>query len=307
MSRTSEPLARFEERLLAELKTEILARQPDLRPAIACSPRPRRVLTTAAVIAVSAAAAAGLVAGTTATHAGKPAVSYSLAADFLNQAAAAARAKNAPLPGPDQASYLEQVVVSSGPHGRIRRGCNVTWIPSPLTGLAYVAFGKCGPGVPLVPVSQLKQMASLPNPSYAYPALDTLPTSPAALRAALYAAAARGGAAWHLPAGYSADAIVESLISILITVPMSGPLRAAVYEVLAQVPGVTLDRNAVDVTGRHGIGIIMKLDYPGSLPLTREIIFAPGTFTVLGGSIIMPGMQEKSAIIGNGLVTLPRS
>jgi hypothetical protein len=150
-------------------------------------------------------------------------------------------------------------------------------------------------------------MRSPSNPSYLYPALNTLPTTPAALRAALYAAAARGGAAWGLPSVHSADVIVSIMIGTLMGVPLSGPLRAALYEVLAQMPGVTLVPNAVDVAGRRGTGIVMKWDYPGYGLGTAESIFAPGTYALLGGNNIMPGQRVYFATMGSGLVTLPGS
>jgi hypothetical protein len=306
MTRTTEPLAHFEERLLAELQQEVIGRPPGARQATSRSPRPRRVMAAAAV-GVSAAVAAGLTVATGTAPGGTPAVRYSLAADFLNRAAAAARAQNAPLPGPDQVSYTEQLVVSPGPHGGIRE-CLVQWSPWPLTGLlGGVGGGRCGPGVPAVP-SALKEMRSASKPTYyLYPALNTLPTGPAALRAALYAAAARGGAAWGLPTVHSADAIVASLIETLLGVPISGPLRAALYELLAQTPGVTLVPNAVDAAGRHGTGIVTNWDYPGYGRGTTETIFAPGTYAVLGGNDIMPGQRVYFATLGSGLVTLPRS
>jgi hypothetical protein len=305
MTRTTEPLAHFEERLLAELKLEVVGRQAAVRPAKSRSPRPRRVMVAAAV-GVSAAVAAGLTVATATGPGGTPAVRYSLAADVRNRAAAAARAQNAPLPRPDQVSYTKQPTVSPGPHGGIR-DCLVLWSPSPLTGLAGgVGSGGCGPGVPAVP-SGLREMRSPSKPSYLYPALNTLPTSPAALRAALYAAAARGGAAWDLPSVHSADVIVDILIGRLMGVPMSGPLSAALYGLLAQMPGATLVPNAVDAAGRHGTGIVMNWDYPGYGLGTVETIFDPRTYAVLGGNNIMPGQRVYFATLGSGLVTLPGS
>jgi hypothetical protein len=305
MTRTSEPpLAPFEERLLAELK-DVVARQPGTPSARARSPRSGRIVMAAAV-GLCAAVAAGLVIGTGGSPAGTRAVSYSLAADFLNTAAAAARAQNDPLPKPDQAAYLEQLIVSPGPHGGIRE-CMVTWSPSPLTGLGvYFQDRECGTGVPAVPPG-LKDIKPLPTSGYMYPALNTLPTSPAALRAALYAAAARGGAAWSMASSASPDQIVYWIISKLVQVPLSGPLRAALYEVMARIPGVTLIRNAADAAGRHGTGIVMRWHYLGYGMGTLEIIFAPRTYTVLGVDNIMPGQRVYFANLSSGLVTLPGS
>ena len=134
MTSTSEPLAPFEERLLAELKQELTARPPALRPAKTGSRRPQRVAVAAAAVGLGAAVAAGLTVATRTTPAGPPAPRYQLAADFLNRAAAAARAQNDPLPRPDQVSYAEQLTVVPGPHGDTRE-CTVLWSPSPLTGL----------------------------------------------------------------------------------------------------------------------------------------------------------------------------
>jgi hypothetical protein len=306
MTSTSEPLAPFEERLLAELKQELTGRQPGLRAAKSRSPQARRVVAAAAAVGLSAAVAAGVTVATQAAPAGTPAPRYQLAAAFLNRAAAAARAQNDPLPRPDQVSYTEELIVAPGPHGGIRE-CLVTWAPSPLTGLAGgVGGGKCGPGVPAMP-SVLAQLRSPAHPSYLYPALNTLPTSAAALRTALYAAAAKGGAAWDLPSVHSTDVVVAILVGRLLGVPLSGPLRAGLYELLAQMPGVTLVPNAMDAAGRHGTGIIMKWNYPGYGLGTAETIFAPGTYQVLGGGDVMPGQRVSAAIVGEGLVTLPKT
>jgi hypothetical protein len=106
---------------------------------------------------------------------------------------------------------------------------------------------------------------------------------------------------------HSADVIVSILIGNLLGVPLSGQLRASLYEVLAQMPGVTLVPNAVDAAGRHGTGVVMKWHYPGYGPGTAETIFAPGTYAVLGGNNIMPGQRVYFATLGSGLVTLPGS
>jgi hypothetical protein len=218
---------------------------------------------------------------------------------FLNRAAAAA-AQNDPLPRPDQVSYAEQLIVAPGPHGGVRE-CLVTWTPSPLTGLAGgVGGGKCGPGVPAMP-SALAQMRSPAHPSYLYPALNTLPTSPAALRTALYAAAAKGGAAWDLPSVHSTDVVVVILVGRLLGVPLSGPLRAGLYELLAQMAGVTLVPNAMDAADRHGAGIIIKRNYRGTDwgPRRRSSRRAPTRCsagrTSCPGSVLAPPSWAKDS------------
>jgi hypothetical protein len=53
--------------------------------------------------------------------------------------------------------------------------------------------------------------------------------------------------------------------------------RAALYEFLATTPGLTLERNVKDVTGRPGIGV--GWSFEGS---TAVLIFDPSTYTLLG-------------------------
>jgi len=53
--------------------------------------------------------------------------------------------------------------------------------------------------------------------------------------------------------------------------------RAALYEFLATTPGLTLERNVKDVTGRPGIGV--GWSFMGSKAM---LVFDPGTYTLLG-------------------------
>jgi hypothetical protein len=53
--------------------------------------------------------------------------------------------------------------------------------------------------------------------------------------------------------------------------------RAALYEFLATTPGLTLERNVKDITGRPGIGV--GWSFMGSKAV---LIFDPGTYTLLG-------------------------
>jgi hypothetical protein len=53
--------------------------------------------------------------------------------------------------------------------------------------------------------------------------------------------------------------------------------RAALYKFLATTPGLTLERNVKDITGRPGIGV--GWSFQGSKAM---LIFDPGTYTLLG-------------------------
>jgi hypothetical protein len=53
--------------------------------------------------------------------------------------------------------------------------------------------------------------------------------------------------------------------------------RAALYEFLATVPGLTLQRHVKDITGRPGIGV--SWSFAGS---EAVLIFDPRTYTLLG-------------------------
>ena len=53
--------------------------------------------------------------------------------------------------------------------------------------------------------------------------------------------------------------------------------RAALYEFLATAPGLTLERNVKDITGRPGIGV--GWSFEGSKAM---LIFDPSTYTLLG-------------------------
>ena len=309
------PLGRFEERLLAELKTVVAAHgAPDHVPEQlprgkqrrTWSPRLRARAAAITALGLSAAVAAGVVVATVTRPPARPASRYSLAAEFLNRAAAAARAQNTPLPGPDQVFYSKLLVVAPGPHGGIRE-CLVSWMAYPLIGAVSpnVSGGRCTSGVPPLPPGAVQLLRQKPV-GHAYPPLNTLPTSAAALRSALYAAAARGGAYWGLPT-FSTDQIVFQLIDSLLSAPISGAQRAALYELIAQVPGVTLVRDAIDAAGRHGTGIVMRFPHTIRGPQTLEIILAPRTYSVLGATQDMPGQGVHFANLGSGLVTLPRS
>jgi len=305
------PLGQFEERLLGDLKTVVASRAVQERPEpdrarLVRSPRPRGRAAAVTALGLSAAVAAGVVAAAVSHPAASPAPRYTLAADFLNRAAAAARAQNAPLPKAGQVFYFKQLQVFHLKYFPPGRECLVMWQPSPLTGRASVIFGKsgCPSGVPSLPAGY-RQFFSSPSGPW-YPALNSLPTAPAALRAALSAAAARGGDYWGLPRYSSTEQIAFLLASRLLEGPVSGSLRAALYEVISQVPGVSLLQNVTDAAGRHGTGILLPIRSPRYGTLTITFIITPGTYRFLGWTQEAPGNVAHTADLGSGLVALPR-
>lgn len=309
MTTTAEPpLGQYEERLLAELK-EFVGSRPDIAPRVSSPPRRRRVLQAATAVGASAAVAAGLLIATARGPATTPAAGYSLDA-FLTAAATAARAQQAPLPAPDQAFYDKQLARFPGENtGR----CVLQWSPHPLTGVGervteFDAAGGCPSYLVGRTILILIERARPNSIKYhLYPALYSLPVRAVPLWSALYAAAARGPAYWNLPRAYTADQVVFTLAGRLLEGPVSGSLRAALFEIIGQLPGVRLIQDATDAIGRHGTGIEMHglPDKPGA-PWTIELVIASHTYQFLGMSYGAVGSLTRYASIGTGLVTVPR-
>jgi hypothetical protein len=307
------PLGQFEEELLTELKEFVVA-QPAIGPHRSRAPRHRRVLTGAAVGAC-AAVAAGLLIATAAGPAHAPVSGYTLDA-FLTAAASAAREQHTPLPRPDQAFYEKNF--SLFPWAK-KGECTVMWSLHPLTGdgepLGVASLdGSSRPCSNYL--SALPVLVALSNSGrfgfskvHLYPALNSLPVSPAPLRSALYAATAHGPAYWGLPKAYTRDEVVFTMAGRLLEGPISGSLRAAVYEVIAGLPRVRLIQHATDALGRHGVGIEMHglpPRLPDGLPWTGELVIAPRSYRFLGMNSTNGSKRAAFATIGTGLVPLPK-
>lgn len=305
------PLGQFEEGLLAELK-EFIGAEPAIAPQRSRPPRHRRVLQAAAAVGASAAVAAGLLIATTPRPA--PASGYTLDA-FLTSAAAAARAEHTPLPRPNQAFYDKNFSQFSWDNaGR----CFVQWSLHPLTGvgerLNVISFGDgsraCTNYLGFLPllVALVDSGRGGFSEVHLYPALNSLPVRPSPLRSALYAAAARGPAYWGLPTSFSAAGMVFTLAGRLLQGPVSGPLRAAAYEVIAGLPGVRIIQHAIDAIGRYGVGIEMRglPQEQAGAKWTSELIIAPRGYRFLGMSYANGSQHTAYATIASGLVTLPR-
>jgi hypothetical protein len=112
-----------------------------------------------------------------------------------------------------------------------------------------------------------------------YAGLSSLPRDPVALDRYLAGLPLRG---WG-PAPVRVFKVIEDL---LITYVMPPALTAELYRALGNIPGVTVDRHAVDIAGRHGIGfkIALPSDQGGGFD---ELILDPETFRLMGQQLTL--------------------
>lgn len=104
-----------------------------------------------------------------------------------------------------------------------------------------------------------------------YQDLLALPTDPDELYALI---AARGEAA-----GFPGGGPVFAEVVGILTEPAPPALRAALFEVLARIPGITVETGVADRLGR--VGTAVSLDDP-EIGSRRQIIVDPATSTLLG-------------------------
>jgi hypothetical protein len=324
----------FEDRLLTELKAVVAERAgqagqagqarraggdkagriaglPVFRPGVA-GRRPRRLV--AAGIAATVALA-GTLAGTelAASNAAAPS-QYSLVADFLNQAAAAASTQAVAQPGPGQLyvtlSYgIGQILQGKNGHIVSDTSCEVSWynpVGRPIMSIVWVvkpADKQCKGISVTSPGKRFK-----PTAAHWYPPPASLSRDPRTLLAQLDAAADRGAAYWSVTGAGpkpTRDQIAFTLVERLLQAPIADDLRAALYRATIGIHGVTLDRHAVDAVGRPGTGVSMRLpDGAGSF-FTSEFILAGKTFAFLGTKTVVPGatIPQQSALVRSVIVS----
>ena len=358
MTTTKSPLSGFEERLLTDLKDVVAAnaaaREPGpARPArlhpgpIVLRPlqaglRPGRTRRIAVAFAVSAALAAGLVAGGTVTIGGHPAAPGDTAdaATFLRHAAAAAGTRDEPSPGPGQLVWIREdatgrttlVTRQLAPAQR-----QVQWFRSDGSSQPYGFTYGCGPLEPGSGIPNLGCYGTVPAHSapwfmrvmretavtapaagpHMYPAPWTLPDTPSALYTRLTEEASRGGHYWgteNIDSSWdnNRDDITFQLVTRLLSAPVPAPLRAALYQAAAKIPGVTLIRNAVDAAGRHGVAVARTQDEPRAIggPQRAEFILDPASYRFLGSTqiaIASGTIVYAEAYLQSGYVPVPRS
>ena len=306
-----EPLGGFEERLLADLKVAV-AEQATARPADeqAAAVRPARrvrrvrratwpgpwpLRRLAMAGAASAVLAAGVAVALTATSgtapgghpvggrptadapAGRPASSWpnTAAAGVLHNAALAALEvpANAPRPGQFIYTKLKQYHPLGGGTGILE-----TWLSADGVQAGLISGGTpattgyspgCRNGWYYYPNDQGHHQKCSPAENAAY--FPDMPTSPQTLRAWLQRHL--GGAASY------ASGLLTNVEFMMTSYYLLPKQQAALYEVLAQTPGLTVVPRVTNVMGVVGIGIRSDVADKGNI---YTMVFNPRTYASLG-------------------------
>ena len=315
------PLGAFEENLLTDLKVVIAERAAAPASPSAEVTRPaRRVLVAGRSVAAGAIAVA-LVAGlataaVTAWGSGGDAPLASRYAPrqaqldaFLNDAASHVRGQPAAVTSADDVRYTLSLDGWSGPHMGSGRSCDIDWmVYATHRNPGVEGQGSRCPSVVPTPLEWRALHTPLPpgmRYGHPYPALSTLPVSPGALLSVLDRDAGRGEKYWNaatISVGNLTSTtndftgprvvrnyIVFTLIERLLQAPVSGRLRAALFQAVERIPGVSLDRHAVDEAGRPGVGIMLSSPTStvdqfggGTAGAATEFILQARTYRLLG-------------------------
>jgi hypothetical protein len=213
------------------------------------------------------------------------------AAYILNRAASAAAATPQPVPRPDQFIYYSSVGMSIGymnpgsPHEQAwlfsSRTQGWTSVDGLRTGMAHVTdeaneklpWGPVPPPVTRDPYSW-STVPRLNCPGRApargtYAFLATLPTDPALLRTWIYG---------HLDGQNPPDKQAWNDIRDMLLTLAPPRVAAALYRVLATIPGVTVVPDAANAVGRIGIAVSRA---------GAELIFDPRTYQFIGERAVL--------------------
>jgi len=213
-----------------------------------------------------------------------PGAAVASAVDLGDRAAAAAEAAPYRRPGPKQWVYVRFETTAEydmnqwwkgGTGGRAtveqwRRVDGTAYAKLDDNGRVRVQeFGQPGTGTGKVEFAVRVGGPLLEGSAYYH----SLPTDPAALLA-------------RLRSRYSdprADGAVFQAISTMLADPLPPRLRASLYRILPTLAGVSLDRDAVDAIGRHGVAFTEDDDFGGDIAVLRNVIILdPRTYRYLG-------------------------
>jgi hypothetical protein len=269
------------------------------------APGPRRrwwpKLALTGLTAAVTAAAVGVVAVVLTTSGSAPSqpVAVNLAAKELAYRVADAAAARRDVRAGHWVYWQEKT--ATGPResaGPAPQGVFQVWTTADATRAAYLANGKVsffpcgqtGPGIGCQSIGQ-PVPALLPNGQgtglfevtgkmpISYAGLKSLPRSPAALDRYLASLPLRG---WG-PVPVREFEVIKDL---LITYVLPPALTAELYRALGNLPGVTIDRHAVDVAGRTGFGFQITLPRAMGGEID-QLILDPKTYDVMGQQLVL--------------------
>jgi len=88
----------------------------------------------------------------------------------------------------------------------------------------------------------------------------------------------------------------QLVTSMLQTYVMPPRLTAELYRALAEIPGVTVDRHAIDVAGRHGVGFAMAIDRGTK----QELVINPHSYRLMGVQIVRDKRAHDGQVVFEG-------
>lgn len=271
----------------------------------------RRIVVVGAVAAVAAAAAVIVVQGAgdqagkrPATAAGSPRPSSvaavpgpaATAAQLVAYAIRAAAASPVFDPKPDEWIYTKTLAATSSageggmlfgpPNGK---AVSQSWTRVDGREVAFLQNGKLvispGGGEP----------GGWPNVSYPY--LDSLPSSPAKLKAVIEA----GLKAQNYVVGSGNIGVFNAIQALIENVVLPVKLRAGLYGVLARDPAVHFDPRVADFAGQTGVAFYTYQE--GYLKV--EIVINPRTYAYLGEKDVAYRARSLPAVVNNGVPSGP--
>jgi hypothetical protein len=261
------------------------------------------------VVAGAVAAAAAVAATVSAVQAmpARPAPRPRASADVLGLRLASYASKaaaSAPAWQPDQWIYSEVLFPPGFPNKPGETNPSVMWTRVDYRELAGYHNGKLTV-TNWAPYSGQITSAFGRSVTYGnlYSYLQSLPTTPAALRAVIeHNVANRPGPTTGPFASAAKPALWNAIQVTLTTCVLPPKLLAAVYGILATEPGVRFDKSVTDNAGQTGVGFYVMRHFLGR---TSEdvIMINPTTYAYLGGETFSPTTQTWSFKVGGKTVT----